>query len=124
MTGPNSRPTAPLPSRWSTNSRTIIVAVIGTTNVASDGWIVSIPSTADSTDIAGVIMLSPKNSAAPKMPTDPSTPNAFVDSRLSPSNASRASRPPSPSLSVRMNVSTYISVTITVMAQNTSEIAP
>ena len=27
------------------------------------------PSTADSTDIAGVIMLSPKNSAAPKMPS-------------------------------------------------------
>ncbi len=31
------------------------------------------PSTADSTEIAGVIMLSPENSEAPKMPSKAST---------------------------------------------------
>ena len=35
--------------------------------------IVLVPSTAESTEIAGVIMLSPKNSAAPKTPRPAST---------------------------------------------------
>ena len=68
MIGPNMRPTAPVPSRWVANRTTMIVAVIGTTRLSSDGSITFIPSTAESTEIAGVIMLSPKNSAAPKTP--------------------------------------------------------
>ena len=36
---------------------------------ARDGWTSLIPSTAESTEIAGVIMLSPKNSEAPKIPS-------------------------------------------------------
>ena len=69
MTGPNIRPTAAVPSRWVANSMTMITAVIGTTRSASDGWTTFSPSTAESTEIAGVIMLSPKNSDAPKTPT-------------------------------------------------------
>ena len=42
--------------------------MIGTTRLSSDGSITFIPSTAESTEIAGVIMLSPKKSAAPKTP--------------------------------------------------------
>ena len=73
MTGPNSRPTAAVPRRWTANSSTMITAVIGTTNSSSAGSTTFTPSTAESTEIAGVIMLSPKNSAAPKMPSEAST---------------------------------------------------
>ena len=66
MTGPNSRPTAAVPRRWTANSSTMITAVRGTTSSSSAGSITFTPSTAESTEIAGVIMLSPKNSAAPK----------------------------------------------------------
>ena len=124
MIGPKKRPTRAVPQRWTANSASRIATAPGTTISFSPGSRISRPSIEDSTEMAGVIMLSPKNSAAPKMPTEASTPNALVDSRLSASSASSASRPPSPSLSVRMNVSTYITVTITVIDQNTSEMAP
>ena len=58
-----------MPKRWTANSTTMITAVIGTTRWPSDGATTFRPSTADSTEIAGVIMLSPKNSEAPKMPS-------------------------------------------------------
>ena len=69
ITGPNTRPTAAVPRRWTVNSATMITAVIGTTRSPNDGSTILSPSTADSTEIAGVIMLSPKNSEAPKMPS-------------------------------------------------------
>ena len=61
------------------------------------------PSTADSTEIAGVIMLSPENSAAPKMPSVAST-NARRPPRAPKrrTRAMSAMMPPSPSLSARM----------------------
>src|SRR5262249_61653068 len=65
ITGPKTRPTAAVPRRWTANRITMITAVIGTTQLASDGWTTLSPSTADSTEMAGVIMLSPRNSAAP-----------------------------------------------------------
>ena len=43
----------------------MIAAVIGTTRSDTDGAATLTPSIADSTEIAGVIMLSPKNSEAP-----------------------------------------------------------
>ena len=46
----------------------MIVTVIGTTRLSIDGSIVLVPSTAESTEIAGVIMLSPKKRAAPNTP--------------------------------------------------------
>ena len=51
----------------------MMTAVIGTTRWPSDGWTTFSPSTAESTEIAGVIMLSPKNSEAPKIPRPAST---------------------------------------------------
>ena len=72
MTGPNTRPTAPLPSLCRRKSSTMIVTVIGTTNESIDDAIVFVPSTAESTEIAGVIMLSPKKRAAPNTPSPPS----------------------------------------------------
>ena len=47
----------------------MITAVIGTTRLSRDGSTTLSPSTAESTEMAGVIMLSPKNSDAPKMPS-------------------------------------------------------
>ena len=47
----------------------MIAAVIGTIRCSSDGAATLSPSTAESTEIAGVIMLSPRNSEAPKMPS-------------------------------------------------------
>ena len=68
MTGPNTFPTAPLPSLCRRNKRTMIVTVIGTTRESIEDEMVFVPSTAERTEIAGVIMLSPKNRAAPKTP--------------------------------------------------------
>ena len=59
MTGPKNLPTAPVPKRWMTNNAVRIVSAIGTTSESSDGETTSSPSTADSTEIAGVIMPSP-----------------------------------------------------------------
>ena len=47
----------------------MIAAVIGTTRSLTDGAATFTPSTAESTEIAGVIMLSPKKSEAPKTPS-------------------------------------------------------
>ena len=59
ITGPNRRPTAPVPKRWAANSTVRITSAIGTTSECSDGSTTSIPSTAESTEIAGVIIPSP-----------------------------------------------------------------
>jgi hypothetical protein len=104
ITGPNMRPTAAVPTRWNANSTAMMTAVIGTTRLSSDGSTTLSPSTADSTEIAGVIMLSPKNSDAPKIPNAAST----IAARRPPGAPRRlisvisAMMPPSPSLSARM----------------------
>ena len=84
------------------------------------------PSTADSTEIAGVIMLSPKNSEAPKMPSPARM--SFV--RRPPGTlrplirVMRARMPPSPSLSARSTSRTYLIVTMIVTDQKISEMTP
>src|SRR5262249_10764277 len=126
MTGPNSRPTAPVPSRCSKNRPTMITAVIGTTSSSTDGAATLTPSIAESTEIAGVMMLSPKNSDAPKIPSAAST--AFA---RRPPGAPRlrisvmsAMIPPSPSLSARITSRTYVTVTMIVTDQKISETTP
>ena len=59
ITGPNSRPTAPVPKRWIANSTVMITSVISTTIESRLGETTFRPSTADSTEIAGVIIPSP-----------------------------------------------------------------
>ena len=59
ITGPNSAPTAAVPRRCITNSASSTTTDSGTTNGLSTGVTVSRPSTAPSTEIAGVITLSP-----------------------------------------------------------------
>ena len=105
ITGPNSRPTAAVPRRWTANSTTMITAVRGTISSSSPGSITFTPSTADSTEIAGVIMLSPKNSAAPKMPSEASSAVRRLLPASPPHRVSRVIRammPPSPWLFTRI----------------------
>ena len=59
MTGPNSRPMRWVPSRCTKNNPTTMAMPIGSTTSCAAGATTSMPSTADSTEIAGVIRLSP-----------------------------------------------------------------
>ena len=109
MIGPNRRPTVAVPSRCSMNSTTRIAEAIGTTRCSSDGAATSTPSTADSTEIAGVIMPSPRNSDGAE---DPERREQHLrasrarDVRRAADRVMRAMMPPSPSLSARITSST------------------
>ncbi|MOA66249.1 hypothetical protein D3C78_1929450 [compost metagenome] len=59
MTGPNRMPMRAVPCFWIRNRPISSATVTGTTQCARPGSATSRPSTADSTEIAGVIMLSP-----------------------------------------------------------------
>ena len=59
ITGPNSRPTAPVPKRWMANSAVRMASAIGMTSDSSEGDTTCRPSTAERTEMAGVIMPSP-----------------------------------------------------------------
>ena len=59
MIGPNSSPTLAVPRDWMRNKPIRMAMAVGTTNGSNPGWTVVSPSTADRTEIAGVIMLSP-----------------------------------------------------------------
>ena len=59
MTGPNRAPTRCVPHRCATNSTVRIVAATGSTTWDRLGAATFSPSTADITEIAGVITLSP-----------------------------------------------------------------
>jgi len=104
----------------------MITAVIGTTSSSSPGSTILRPSTADSTEIAGVIMLSPKNSAAPNTPRAASS----IAVRRLFGTAHRFSRvisammPPSPWLSARITNVTYVSVTMIITDQKISDTTP
>ncbi|KAG1530162.1 hypothetical protein G6F50_017501 [Rhizopus delemar] len=59
ITGPNSLPITPVPCDWIANSATSTHSASGTTHRSSVCDTIPMPSSADSTEIAGVIMLSP-----------------------------------------------------------------
>ncbi len=66
--GPNALPIFSVPKRCAANTISSTTTVIGTMKACRPGAATSRPSTAPSTEIAGVITPSPKNSEAPKMP--------------------------------------------------------
>jgi hypothetical protein len=86
----------------------MIATVIGRIRSLTEGAATFTPSTADRTEIAGVIMLSPKNREAPKTPSAASA--SLV--RRPPGTPRRRIRvisamiPPSPSLSARITSKT------------------
>ena len=65
------RPTFSVPCFCIENMITSTTRVIGITKRLRSGAATSSPSTADSTEIAGVITPSPKNSEAPNTPSSP-----------------------------------------------------
>ena len=80
------------------------------------------PSTADSTEIAGVMTASPRNMEAPTTPSKKTSavrrPSARVASAVS------DSVPPSPLLSARSSRTTYFRVTTTISDHRISESTP
>ena len=86
------------------------------------------PSTALRTEIAGVIKLSPKNSAAPKVPrtiTNQRVLEVFdFFSIFLRSNAVKAKTPPSPWLSARMIIKIYLIETTIINAQVINDKTP
>ena len=77
------------------------------------------PWTAPSTEIAGVMIPSPKNSAAPKMPSV--TSSATCATLLRFSSAVSAMIPPSPRLWARMMKPAYLIETTIISAQKISD---
>ena len=59
ITGPKALPTVPVPQRWMANSADSTHTAIGSTHSLTAGATTCRPSTAPSTEMAGVITLSP-----------------------------------------------------------------
>ena len=100
-----------------------MTTVIGTMNGSKTCVATLSPSTALRTEIAGVIMPSPYNSAAPKRPIAISarrddTPGLLLTS------ATSARMPPSPPLSARITNSTYFTDTVMTSDQTMSDRTP
>ena len=96
------------------------------TQCCSWGVAISRPSTAESTEIAGVSAPSAYSNAAPKMPSTiinrrGVSPRA---SRLPFTSAINASTPPSPLLSARMITTWYLIVTIRINDQKINDKTP
>ncbi len=125
MIGANTAPTLPVPRFWNANSSTMMTAEIGTMKRCRPGAITSRPSTAPSTEIAGVITPSPKNSAAPNRPsmTIHQRPR-WLERTLRWASAVSAMMPPSPLLSARMMKPAYFTDTTRISDQNTSDSTP
>ena len=128
ITGPNSRPTAPVPKRWMANRPIKIATEIGTTAESSPGLTNSMPSTAESTLIAGVIIPSPNSSAVPNNPSRSNNPlrtrRPVADVSRGATSAVSARMPPSPWLSARRSNSTYLMPMINTSVHTMIDTAP
>ena len=124
MTGPKTRPTRPVPHHCTANSTTMTTTLIGRTYCCNSGVDTSRPSTADSTEIAGVMTPSPKNRQAPAMPISVSALRMPVPTDTRCASAISARMPPSPRLSACMTSITYFTVTISTSDQKISDRMP
>jgi hypothetical protein len=125
MTGPNSLPTLAGPRFWMRNNSTSTTSVTGTTSALSFGSNSSRPSTALRTEIAGVISASQKKKAVPASASTTTTVvHALPATRRRWASANSARIPPSPSLSARIMIVTYLMVTDRVSAQKISDRTP
>jgi len=123
--GPNKLPTAAVPKRWITKSATRIMTEIGNTASANVGVAIAIPSTAERTEIAGVMTDSPSSMQAPNMPITIIRKYCRLSLLIERSaKAINESTPPSPLLSARITTNTYLSVTTIKSAQIIMEITP
>ena len=118
-------PTPAVPWLWNQNSTTRITIVIGTTYGSSTGVATPRPSTAPSTEMAGVMMPSPYSSAAPKIPRAISQPRSLLPVGLiGVASAVRARMPPSPWLSARSTNTRYFTDITMMSAQTISDSTP
>ena len=127
IVGPKAVPTRAVPNRCTMNRPNRITRVTGTTTCASAGVLTSRPSTAPSTEMAGVITPSPYRRAAPKSPSATSSNRRFLSSPRRfcwRSRASRARIPPSPRLSARRMNTMYFTLTTRISDQRISERTP
>ena len=122
MIGPKNAATPAVPRLWARNSRIRIATVAGRMKGASSALTCLRPSSAESTEIAGVMIASPENSAEPATPSRKTAivrlPNAVWASAIS------ERMPPSPLLSACIRNSTYLAVTTISSAQMISETIP
>ena len=111
--GPKRKPTLPVPRCWIENRPMRRATVMGTMAWSRPGAATFRPSTADSTEMAGVIMPSPNRNEVPSRAST-TMPKLHLlialPARTGPGkpSASRASMPPSPSLSARMTTDRYL----------------
>src|SRR5688572_16009855 len=117
-TGPNSRPTWAVPRLCSANRPSSTPTVSGSTQRSNTSVPTCRPSIADSTEIAGVSTVSPKNSAAPSRPSSVTKVRRRGRSFTAElASAMSAMVPPSPLLSARITSTTYLSDTTSISAQ-------
>ncbi len=125
MTRPKTAPTRAVPRRWNMNSATRMrLDRMGTTQSGSCGAATPMPSTAPSTEMAGVMTPSPYSSAAPKSPKPTRRRRAPIRCRRGCSRASSAMIPPSPRLSACMMKARYLNDTTKLSDQKISESTP
>ena len=125
--GPNARPTFAVPNRCTMNSSSRMPIVIGTTKCERAGVAISMPSTAPSTEMAGVMMPSPNSRAVPNTPRMTNSlrrPRSLLRCCRCSTSASSASTPPSPWLSARRMKTRYFTTTTSMIDQNTSDRMP
>ena len=103
-----------------------ITTTVGTTTGVSDVLKTISPSTAESTDIVGVMMPSPNNKPAPAMASMVMMKRPRRACAESPRgiNESNAKMPPSPRLEARQMVKMYFTFTTKSSSQNTIERMP
>jgi len=122
ITGAKKLATRAVPRLCPANKPSRMAMVRGTTECSNAGVTSVSPSTADNTEIAGVMTASPKNMEAPTTPSRKTSavrrPNARVASAVN------DSVPPSPLLSARSSRSTYLIATTTISAHRISESTP
>ena len=102
----------------------ITAMLIGRTYSFKVGAATSNPSTADNTEIAGVMTPSPKNRQAPTMPTMASVLRIEALTATRCASAISARMPPSPWLSARITSITYFTVTTSTSDQKNSDRMP
>ena len=125
ITGPNTREIVSVPRFCTTNSATRIATDTGITHDSNAVVATSKPSTALSTEIAGVIEAVPvEQGRAEHAEGDDDPLRADRQPRVGISSAVNARMPPSPWLSARITSSRYLIEMITIRAQNTTDATP
>ena len=125
ITGPKIAPIFAVPRFWTMKRPTRIAMVMGMTYARKTGVAISSPSTALSTEMAGVIIPSPYSSDAPNRPTSTSIcrrRRAVGDAGVT--SAVSAIIPPSPPLSARITNTRYFTEMTRMSAHTMSDSSP